>query len=123
MFLTAFLCGFIVRPHKIREGVRILESKGYEGDFTQETVLGTHGGDRTNEQVTTGNLKTGGNRSIYTEARLKRDRPDLLEKVHSGELSANRAAIEAGFRKSNTVYIKADPPGGGKLPPPVFTFR
>jgi hypothetical protein len=33
-----------------------------------------------------------------TVARLKRDRPDLAAKVVSGELSANAAAIEAGFR-------------------------
>jgi hypothetical protein len=32
-------------------------------------------------------------------SRLKRDRPDLAEKVAAGELSANAAAIEAGFRK------------------------
>lgn len=31
-------------------------------------------------------------------ARLKRDRPDLAERVIAGELSANRAAVEAGFR-------------------------
>ena len=35
----------------------------------------------------------------YTVARLKRDRPDLADKVINGELSANAAAIEAGFRK------------------------
>jgi hypothetical protein len=31
--------------------------------------------------------------------RLNRDRPELAEKVANGELSANAAAIEAGFRK------------------------
>jgi hypothetical protein len=34
--------------------------------------------------------------------RLRKDRPDLLEKVKAGELSANAAAIEAGFRKRVT---------------------
>jgi len=34
--------------------------------------------------------------------RLRKDRPDLLEKVVAGELSANAAAIEAGFRKKLT---------------------
>lgn len=34
-----------------------------------------------------------------TVARLKRDNPDLAERVIRGELSANAAAIEAGFRK------------------------
>jgi hypothetical protein len=35
----------------------------------------------------------------YTLARLNRDRPDLAARVRAGELSANAAAIEAGFRK------------------------
>ena len=37
--------------------------------------------------------------ATYALRRLKRDRPDLAERVMSGELSANAAAIEAGFRK------------------------
>lgn len=32
--------------------------------------------------------------------RLSKDRPDLLEKVTSGEMSTNAACVEAGFRKS-----------------------
>ena len=40
-----------------------------------------------------------GTSKAYTVSRLKRDRPDLFEKVVAGELSANRAAIEAGFRR------------------------
>ena len=40
-----------------------------------------------------------GNSKSYTVSRLKRDRPDLFEKVVAGELSANKAAIEAGFRR------------------------
>jgi hypothetical protein len=40
-----------------------------------------------------------GNLRSYTVARLKRDRPDLAERVIAGELSANAAAVEAGFRK------------------------
>ncbi len=37
-----------------------------------------------------------GNRA-YTIARLQRDNPELHERVVSGELSANAAAIQAGF--------------------------
>jgi hypothetical protein len=44
-----------------------------------------------------------GNSKAYTVSRLKRDRPDLFERVVAGELSANRAAIEAGFRKVPTT--------------------
>jgi hypothetical protein len=43
-----------------------------------------------------------GNGKTYTLRRLARDRPDLLAKVESGELSPNAAAIEAGFRKKLT---------------------
>lgn len=34
--------------------------------------------------------------------RLRKDRPDLLERVVTGELSAHAAAVEAGFRKQRT---------------------
>jgi hypothetical protein len=44
----------------------------------------------------------------YTIRRLKRDRPDLAEKVINGELSANAAAIEAGFR-TKTVTMPLEP--------------
>ena len=39
--------------------------------------------------------------------RLARSRPDLLERVKRGELSANKAAIEAGFRVRTYMYPKA----------------
>lgn len=39
-----------------------------------------------------------------TEARLRRDHPALYEAVQRGELSANAAAIEAGFRKKLTPF-------------------
>jgi hypothetical protein len=42
--------------------------------------------------------------STYQLKRLKRDRPDLAEKVVRGELSAHAAAIEAGFRKRLTPF-------------------
>jgi hypothetical protein len=40
-----------------------------------------------------------GNNLAYTLARLSRDHSKLYERVIAGELSANAAAIEAGFRK------------------------
>jgi hypothetical protein len=40
-----------------------------------------------------------GNSKAYTLSRLSREAPGLYEAVNRGELSANRAAIEAGFRK------------------------
>ncbi len=44
----------------------------------------------------------------YVISRLKRDRPELAQKVISGEMTANEAAIEAGFRK-RMVSMPADP--------------
>ena len=41
--------------------------------------------------------------------RLKRDRPDLAERVVSGEISANAAAIQAGFRKPPKPRLKVCP--------------
>ena len=43
---------------------------------------------------------SGSTRADVTVARLKRDHPELAKRVESGELSANAAAIEAGFRKA-----------------------
>jgi len=45
-----------------------------------------------------------GTNPTYALKRLKRDRPDLAEKVIAGEMSANRAAIEAGFRRVLTPF-------------------
>lgn len=41
-------------------------------------------------------------------ARLRRERPDLLKRVHNGELSSNAAMIAAGLRKP-TVTVTSDP--------------
>jgi hypothetical protein len=50
-----------------------------------------------------------GTRAAYTLARLDRDAPELAAKVRAGDLSANAAAIEAGFRiKTFTVPLDAD---------------
>jgi len=43
-----------------------------------------------------------GNSRAYTLDRLKRERPDLFDRVCAGELSANAAATEAGWRKPAT---------------------
>lgn len=48
--------------------------------------------------------KKGGTDDVgYAVRRLSRERPDLLERVKKGELSANAAMIEAGFRKVPTI--------------------
>jgi hypothetical protein len=53
--------------------------------------------------------KRQGNDRSYLLARLKRDRPELAARVEAGQLSANAAAIEAGFRKPTlTVQLTID---------------
>jgi hypothetical protein len=51
-------------------------------------------------------IRSDGNSVAYTVTRLKNDRPDLFDQVKAGKISANAAAIEAGFRKKITVLQK-----------------
>ena len=84
-------------------------------ETAKSLALKAHGGDRKSEkakavQVGNTNLKSlskGGLTATYTLARLDRDRPDLAEKVRSGELSANAAAVEAGFRRRPSFLTAA----------------
>jgi hypothetical protein len=48
------------------------------------------------------NLQEKGTSRSYTDSRLKRQYPDLFELVKAGKLSANAAAIKAGWRKKKT---------------------
>jgi hypothetical protein len=50
-----------------------------------------------------------GNSEAATVRRLRKDRPDLHAKYLSNELSANAAAIQAGFRP-RTFTVRADDP-------------
>lgn len=77
----------------------------------REATKGKEGGDkRSKEARTTGDIVNGdvrpatkkGNSRAYTVARLQRESPELFEQVKAGELSANAAAIKAGFRKVKT---------------------
>lgn len=54
--------------------------------------------------ITSAERRTG---STYTLRRLKRDHPALAAKVVGGKLSANAAAIEAGFRV-RTISVPLD---------------
>jgi hypothetical protein len=56
----------------------------------------------------------------YTVRRLSRERPDLLARVEAGEMSANAAAIEAGFRERQ-LTIPADPRKAGRYLAKHFT--
>jgi len=49
-----------------------------------------------------------GNSKSYTLSRLERESPDLFDSVCSGELSANAAAIKAGFRQKTVTVCATD---------------
>ncbi|AHE99843.1 hypothetical protein [Thioalkalivibrio paradoxus] len=51
------------------------------------------------KNVVNNNIRAGNHDQTYTLRRLARDNPELLDKVEAGELTANAAAIQAGFRK------------------------
>ena len=76
-------------------------------------ILRQHGGDRKTDKVKDqGNnvtLNQRGNDKSYTLARLRRDEPELAKRVEAGELSANAAAIKAGFRYP-TMNVRIDSP-------------
>lgn len=62
------------------------------------------------ESVDNVNRLKGGNETEYTLRRLARDAPAMLDKIESGELSVNAAAIAAGIRKKPSqaeIAVKA----------------
>lgn len=96
-------------PHETNNQAkhRALEKmRGVVRDELHE-ALGEHGGDRTEEQGNNITLDQRGTSETYTIRRLRRDRPDLADKVIAGELSANAAAKQAGFRRK-MLQIPAD---------------
>ena len=73
----------------------------------REAMKGKHGGDRRSEEATkvdNVNLERAskGNSRSYTVSRLQRESPELFAQVAAGTISANAAAIKAGFRKKPT---------------------
>jgi len=61
-----------------------------------ETGRFARGEESRGSNATSGSLGRG---RSYTLARLRRDRPELAERVEAGELSANAAAVEAEMRR------------------------
>ena len=77
----------------------------------REATTGKPGGDRQSDEVKSihDNIINGsvqGTSKAYTLDRLKRERPDLYKRVVAGELSANAAAKEAGWRKEQSPLSK-----------------
>lgn len=100
--------GYKLAPTEIGAAVQWLRTNPAYCDRPLDEVLklARHGGDRRSKQAKDQDripiLKTRG--KDYDVARLNRDHPDLASRVRSGELSANAAAIEAGFRRKLTPY-------------------
>jgi len=94
--------GLGLDPEMVGLALRGLEltRPDYVIGMDQAVLLGKHGrpkkGEEKADNVSFSNF---GNSRAYILARLDRDRPDLADKVVAGELSANAAAIEAGFKK------------------------
>ena len=74
----------------------------------REAMKGKQGGDRRSDvaikddNVILDKANQGNSRS-YTVSRLQREAPELFTQVVAGTLSANAAAIQAGFRKKPTA--------------------
>ncbi|MBY0299834.1 MAG: hypothetical protein K2X71_27990 [Methylobacterium sp.] len=66
-----------------------------------------HGGARERDDQADNVSLRHGNSPIYALRRLKRDRPDLADRVVKGELTPHAAAIEAGFRR-RLVQVPVD---------------
>lgn len=60
--------------------------------------------------------------ATYTLRRLKRDKPELAKRVIDGELTANAAAIKAGFRMK-TINVPLDPERAAKALRKHFTSQ
>lgn len=75
--------------------------------FSQLPALSTHGTNQHSKEEVIYNVLNRGDSRAYKLQRLKRDAPEYAEKVIRGELSANRAMVEAGLEKEK-VTIPVD---------------
>ena len=62
-----------------------------------------------NKPVDNINKRPDGTSKDATLRRLRKDYPELHKRVLAGELSANAAALEAGFRRPSVQITDADP--------------
>jgi hypothetical protein len=100
----------------LEAGVVALETKGHKGPVTEQEAksavaqlaeeaktLNLNGGDRKSENYENQidivkPIHQGGNDSEYLTARIKRDHPEILDRMKRGEFKSVRsAAIEAGI--------------------------
>lgn len=105
--------GYELEPEEIKIALRWLELNPSEEPVPLETAvkLGRHGRPTKEERENKGGMSTlmpeDKNTRTHWLARLDRDRPDLAGLVRAGGLSANSAAIRAGFRRK-TITVPFD---------------
>lgn len=79
----------------------------------EEVALGSHGGDRRSEQFQGDNIplkSQRGTSKTHLVRRLKRDnRQDLAERVSRGDMSAQAAAREAGYKAAKQRRVSVHP--------------
>ena len=78
-------------------------------DLLDRAIQGKHGGDHSKIDIVNLAPVPDGTSEAYALRRLRKDRPDLHAQVLAGELSAHRAAVQAGFRPA-TVTVRVDDP-------------
>lgn len=109
----------------IQDGVWLLESSGDRGPIgrqeacaaARDNPIAKHGEVGNGRESRVDNVKStqGGNDQSYLARRLARDRPDILDRVESGEIASfHAAAIEAGIVERK-VQIPVEPGRAAKL--------
>lgn len=91
-------------------GMADLSKKIAEAKERPLADVGDIGRGRSNRVDNVNSNAKGGNETEYTLRRLARDAPAMLDKIESGELSVNAAAIAAGIRKKPSqaeIAVKA----------------
>lgn len=93
---------------------------GKEGGNNNPNGIGGKSGKTCSDIVTVDNINSDnkserptGTSSAATMRRLAKDFPTIHERVLTGELSPNKAALEAGFRQPK-LQIPADPTAAGR---------
>lgn len=86
---------------------RLVQDDPVAVDALDRATQGKHGGDRSNvDNINVADRPTGTSEAA-TVRRLRKDRPDLHAQYLANEISANAAAILAGFRPK-TFTVRAD---------------
>lgn len=105
---------FVVAPRPSGIETTVDDLKRIVSDDNEATVLLRNAlkgkpGPRSHDNIReTGGPDAYGTSRSHTLDRLAREAPELRQRVDAGELSANAAAIKAGFRP-RTFTVRADP--------------